>query len=532
MAKVILRAGRVCVRIVLPLVILSLVLYVIRAISMGQVDQPIVPDIKSLQESASTYERDGMYAEAEQAYLSIIAQVPGSQEAFGAQRSLVSLHVMQQDEPAAMLAMEKLLEDYADQERLPHAVHEIVEGSLASGDCQAVRSICQGLRDGMLQSTGGVWLQMGVALSSSCLGDDEALDVAIVYLARDFYNDPGCVEAFGQIAWSLRKQHRYSLARNLYQYVVDTWPDGDRAVFSQRGLVFINLTLHDKAAAWQAVEGLLANFSQSHHLAECVDSIARKYADMKMYREARELYSYSVENFPDDALWSQVGLVITDIGLGDDPNAIYGTQRLVADYEGDSRLGKALRSIGDGFKDAGNLREACDVYSYQIDNFPDSRDAFLSKVNLAICRIDLGDKQIADDTVSELLIDHVNDDRIGKVLCRLVNHYCRRGDDIAARSICRYFLDQRSNPDLEIWARVAQIYTDEDLADPNAIERLFADFAHDSQLAEAAFYTPERFYDRALDLERTGRGGQAQGYFVRAARDWEHVAVRLPQTSS
>jgi tetratricopeptide (TPR) repeat protein len=113
-----------------------------------------------------------------------------------------------------------------------------------------------------------------------------------------------------------------------------------------------------------------------------------------------------------------------------------------------------------------------------------------------------------------------------------VNHYCRRGDDIAARSICRYFLDQRSNPDLEIWARVAQIYTDEDLADPNAIERLFADFAHDSQLAEAAFYTPERFYDRALDLERTGRGGQAQGYFVRAARDWEHVAVRLPQTSS
>lgn len=623
MSKVILRASKIGVGIVLPLIILGLVLYVLKVTSVAQVGEPIVQDVRLLEESAAAYVQDGFYAEAEQAFLSIIAQVPGTQEAFGAQKSLVNLHVMQQDQPAAAIAMQRLLEDYSDNESLPDAVHEIVEESLESNQCETIRSVCQGLHQRLPQSDEGVWLQMGVALSNSYLGDDEALDLAVQNLSANFLADRRCAEAFRQIALSYHKQNKYQMARELNQYVVDNWPGEDCAIFSQRDLVFVSISLNDEEAASQAEDGLLRDFPESQHLAECVGAVAKRYMKAKKNVKARDLYAYAVDNFSSDentlwlqmglaitsirlgendtaswavdqlftqnsehkriasaarqiadayrkkkrydlsgelydyvintrpetgyALWSKVGLVVTDIELGNDPNAEDKTQQLMTDYAGDARFTNAARSIGNEFRRARKFRQARDIYQYEVDTWPDAKDRISAVTNLAVSSIECGDEQTTADAVDDLLLNYINDERIADAICGVASHYSMRGKNQQAHHVYRRFLDNWSNPELEIGARIITVIIGDDPADPNsidrfiadnnpadpsAVDRLIADFAGHRQLVQMAVRIPEHFYTRAFDLERKGLSGQARKYFEIAAKEWEAIVTQLPETAA
>ena len=601
MAKVILRAGKIGIRIVLPLMVLVIVLYLVKVMTIAQVAGPSDPAI--LLQEGQTFQRTGQIAQAEQRYLDIIRQHPGTSYALTAEKSLATLYLNQQDTASAMESVQRLLADFSGNEKLPHAVHYIVKESNKSGKCETIRAICQGLLDQSPQSAGALWLQMGVALSSSYLGDDEALDAAVQNLAVNFPSDRRGAEAFGQIAWSYHKQKKYQRAIELYQYVVDNRPGDDRAIFSQRGLVYVHLSLDDEDAASDAVDGLLRDFSQSPYLAECVVTIARKYLNAKKYEMAHDLYDYVINSWPNTeyvfesqvelvitdiamgnyqnaedktqelltdfaederlaecvvtiakkflnakkyvkahdlydyainswpatqyAFRSQVGLVISDIALGNDPNAEDGTQRLLTDYAGDVRLANAARRIADGFQDAGKFQQARDVYEYAVVNWPDAENVFRTRTGLAMSSIKLGDEQSSVDAVDDLLLNHIDDKRIAKSVCQVAIHYSRRGKELYARQVYRDFLDNWSNPDLEIWARAIEINAADTAADPNAIDWLIADFSGDGRLAEVASCISERFYNKAFDFERKGSSGQAREYFQRAAESWETI-VDLP----
>ncbi|MHC4687862.1 MAG: tetratricopeptide repeat protein, partial [Planctomycetota bacterium] len=86
-------------------------------------------DVSAQFEQAQTYERQGQYEQAEQIYQQIAADYPGSDDALTAQKSLTCLYIADDNQQQARAAFGKLLDEFAEHEKLPGTIHKIAERS-------------------------------------------------------------------------------------------------------------------------------------------------------------------------------------------------------------------------------------------------------------------------------------------------------------------------------------------------------------------------------------------------------------------
>ena len=240
-------------------------------------------DIPAQFEQAEKYKKTYQYDQAEQIYWQIATDHPGTDDALKAQKNLVCLYIADDNQPWAQAALEQLLADFATHERLPHTIHAIAEESSELGKSGQARQLYQSVLASAPASDQAIWLQMGIGISNAYLGNDTGADAAIQELITRFSADSRVVEAVGQIAWSYRKQQEHEIARVLYQYVIDNWPDGERAIYSQRGIVLTSIALGEFSLAEAAIEKLLTQFSHHKDIAQLVSGIAKMYRDLEDY---------------------------------------------------------------------------------------------------------------------------------------------------------------------------------------------------------------------------------------------------------
>ena len=82
MAKIILRAGKVAIKIILPLVIIGLIFYSVKALVPAQAEVASGPEELAAQfDEAEAYQEKGQYEDAEQVYLGILDNHPGTDDA-------------------------------------------------------------------------------------------------------------------------------------------------------------------------------------------------------------------------------------------------------------------------------------------------------------------------------------------------------------------------------------------------------------------------------------------------------------------
>lgn len=353
---------------------------------------------------AQAYMKDGQYEQAESIYRTIVADLPGTDYAFQAQKNLVIVYIAMDMQPEAQEALQYLLTEFPTLERLPHSVHEIAERCCQLGQAYVARQLYLDVLDAQPDSEQAIWLYMGVALSDTYFGDDPNAEAVTEALITDFYEDNRSAEAVAQIAWSCRKLKKYEKARKLYQYVADNWPFKDRAIFSIRGVARCNIALGNEKAAWAAAERLLSEFPEDEHLAEAVSSIAENYRKLGKYKEARILHQYVLDNCPESeqAIWSQRGVVLSNIGLGDDPNTEASIEALFDNFSDNKHIAKVAYQIARKTKDD---EKAGVLYQYVVDNHPDSDIAILSLANIGNIYIRLGDFNDAQVILDNLLID-------------------------------------------------------------------------------------------------------------------------------
>jgi len=166
MAKLILRAGKVASKIILPFVVLGLIFCSIKMLSPAKAvgEQPDGDQLTELFEQAEIYDDNGQYTLAAQVYQSIITQHAGTEHALKAQKNLTRMYVF-------------------------------------SGQLQEAQTAYQGLIDSF-------WGYAGIAKAICEVAD------SYMYLNRQPQE-----------------------ALELYQYVLDTWPDSADAMWAQTGIV-------------------------------------------------------------------------------------------------------------------------------------------------------------------------------------------------------------------------------------------------------------------------------------------------------
>jgi len=275
----------------------------------------------------------------------------------------------------------------------------------------------------------------------------------------------------------------YEQAEIIYKTIVTDYPGTDYALEAQKGLTILYISWDKPAQADAAFEKLIADFSGHPDIAQAVYDIAYCYGELhKNYEKARELYQYVLDNWPDsdDVMWSQAGLTMSNIALGDDPNADAAIEKLLIDFSDHNDIAEALNYIADSYCDVERYQKAREFYQYVIENWPDSDDVMWSQAGLAMSNIELADDPNTEAAIEKLLTEFSDNNDIAQVLYNIADHYGDLQQYEKARQLFQYVIDNWPNSEGAILSQIGVAMTNVVLADdPNvqaATDSLIADF--------------------------------------------------------
>lgn len=387
--------------------------------------QSAIADAAANLKQADGLYRNGQHAQAEQAYQHILKSEADDPEAvYQAARMLPRVYLATDRPSQAQAAVEQLLTKSAQHERLPHALHEIVEQAKALDKTVEAGQIYQNILDTRPSHPQEVWLKMGIAIANAHLGNHEATEAALQNIIAQHASDEGAAEAFGQTAWAYRKLKDHERARAVYQYVVDNWPNKDRAIFSQRGIVLCSLAVADQETADVATQELLQKFAGDKNMSEVLWNIAKIYRAQKDWGRTRLLCQYILNNTPEskDAIWAQQALIYAAIDEEDAVGVNSGIQTLHAKYSSEDSMPAAAYGIArklNGKMD----NKAAELYQYMIDEHPEHQYIAFAKVNLGQIKLRQGDSAAAEATFQRVLADYASHPRLAETVHLMAEGY-------------------------------------------------------------------------------------------------------------
>jgi tetratricopeptide (TPR) repeat protein len=399
------------------------------------------------------------------------------------------------------------------------------------------RELYQYIVDNCPDNELAIWAQRSDAILSIKLGDDAAARDAVEKLLTDFSEHNNIAKAVNKVADHYRSSKKYEEARRLYQYVVDSWPQAEYAIWSQKSLVISYIQFIDDPNADTAIEKLLANFSEHKQKANAVKMLADECSLLKRYRKARRLYQYFVENFPDNklAIWAQQGVAISNIKLRDDDAARDAVEKLLTDFSEHKDIAKAVNKAADHYRWSRKFEKAKQLYQYVVDNWPQAEYAIWSQKSLAVSNMRLGDDPNADAAIEKLLADYSEHKQIANAVNMLADEFTMLNRFDKAFELYQYVIDHRpedkyaKQSEMEIAKTnvLSLIKSGDDAAAQQALDSLIADFNDNPALPEAIFVIGEQYYNWAFQCEKAGLSAKAKDKFQKAIEVWEIIIQKL-----
>jgi len=173
--------------------------------------------------------------------------------------------------------------------------------------------------------------------------------------AADYNNHPDLPKAFYWIARRYEWSDRYAQAANIFEQILQKYPENKNADKSQIGIRQVNICsqilaeqMEDAAAQ---TEDMISNFINNSELPETLDNIGRRYEWLDKYEEAAEIYQRITELWPDGEYKDKAEIdlasldVLTAVDSLDYNETEIGIETLISDYNENSYLPKALLFI-------------------------------------------------------------------------------------------------------------------------------------------------------------------------------------------
>ncbi|MGB2808045.1 MAG: tetratricopeptide repeat protein, partial [Sedimentisphaerales bacterium] len=462
---------------------------------------------KAVNKVADHYRWSGKYEKAKQLYQYVVDSWPQADYAVWSQKSLAASNIQLGDDPNADAAIEKLLTNFSQHKQIANAVNMLADECSTLKRYDKARRLYQYIVENCPENELAIWAQRSVVISYIKLGDFAAAKDAVEKLLTDFSEHKHIAKAVNKVADHYRWSKRYEKARQLYQYVVDNWPQAEYAIWSQKSLVISYIQFVDDPNADAAIEKLLANFSQHKQKANAVNMLADECSLLKRYRNARRLYQYFVENFPDSelAIWAQQGVAISNIKLRDDDASQGAVEKLLTDFSEHKDIAKAVNKAADHYRWTGKYEKAKQLCQYVVDNWPQAEYAIWSQKSLAVSNMRLGDEPNAAAAIEKLLTDYSEHKQIANAVNMLADEFIMLNRFDKARELYQYVIDhrpedesaKRSEIDIAKTNVLSLIKSENNTAAQQALDTLIADFNDHPKLSQVLFSVAEQsFYGR------------------------------------
>ncbi|MCJ7673862.1 MAG: tetratricopeptide repeat protein [Sedimentisphaerales bacterium] len=234
-------------------------------------------------EQAETLFKKGQYQQAETIYQMVIAEYPGTDDAFAAQKQLTFLYIAWNRYPQAETAYNQLLTNFSGHKDIAQAVHDIAYRYRCVNKQQKANELDQYVVGTWPDSDHAVLGQMDIAKYYVDQGDEPNAEAATAKLLTNYSEHALIARAIHDVAQHYRYTKKYEKANALYQFVVKTWPKAEHALWAQADLIKSYLTQGDDAAAEAAAETLLTNFNDNPLIPRAIWDTGQHYRDLKKY---------------------------------------------------------------------------------------------------------------------------------------------------------------------------------------------------------------------------------------------------------
>jgi TolA-binding protein len=382
---------------------------------------------------------------------------------------------------------------------------------------------------------------------------DSDAQQAIDGLYADFSSHPGLPTALYDIARIYERTREYEKANDIYQQIIQQYPDSLSADKAQLAgsrisvLSYIELKKDDAADA--ALNGLIADFNDNPELPESLYDIARRYERAKKYEKAASLYQQIVQQYPESSAAGRAQLAVkrTDVMLlieSGEPNAVQtAIDGLIADFTGHPALSEALFDIAGRCEKAKNYEQAKGLYQQVSQQYPDSSHAARAKVIVPkmdiFSLIESGQYSAAGAAVDKLVADFSGHSHLALALGEIARRYEKAGQYEETENVNQQIALQYSassyggSAEIKIPRnRIVQLIDEgQTEAAQTATDKLIADFNGDPSLADAIFVIGEQYYYKAMADANQGRADQAKANFAKTVSVWDRIR-ELPDSNS
>jgi tetratricopeptide (TPR) repeat protein len=260
------------------------------------------------------------------------------------------------DAEAGDAAVDKLLSEYSDNPHIGWALHHVAQHCKFLEQYERARGLYQYFLEHWPEDHYAMWCRIGLAQVDDFLGNTQAAESAIAEVLADYSQHEDMPAVVCNTAQHYFDVRNYEKARYYYQYVIDTWPEHEYAMWSRQGLAELqtaeatdtseewaqivtqinlaksNIANADANAAQAVVDELLNDRSGHPRLPEAIYEIARHCVDSAVYQMGAELHQYLLEMWPDHpkAIWARMGLAEAYGTLGNAEAAKATTNQMLA----------------------------------------------------------------------------------------------------------------------------------------------------------------------------------------------------------
>jgi len=271
--------------------------------------------------------------------------------------------------------------------------------------------------------------------------------------------------------------------------------------------------------------------------------VANEYQGHQIHEQAQKLYKYIIDNMPESeyVILSRVGIIMSDIGLGNYANAQAAIDQLILDFNGHQALpGEIYRIASYQYWGEKRYEDARRLYKYIVDKLPESEYVILSRGGVIMADISLGNDANAQAAIDNLIADFSDNPLIARVLWDTAQAYRDLKKYEKANELYQYVIGNWPKAEHAISSQMSVaeinvrslIESGKDTAAQAALDRLIDDFKGHPVLPEALFAIGELYYYKAFDDPNKCIKVKSEEYLKKAKDIWERIIAQCPQSQS
>ena len=412
MAKIILRAGKVAIKIIGLFAILGFIFYSINLLTpaRAQEDPIIQAQIAELMQIAEDYRANEQYDEAVQVYNDIIAGYPYSEQAMYAMREIIVCRIEQKDFAEAQACLEQFWAQYSTDERFVEYVKHVKDLYWDAGEYTAHFDLCARIVEEFPEHPLSLDILVDEVAGYIHVKNMPEASEKMEQLWAQYSTDERFVENVVFIKDLYWNAGEYTAHFNLCERIIEEFGEHPLSPEVLRDEIAGYIHFKDMPEAAEKVEQLWAQYSTDERFVEHAKYVADRYWQVGEYAACLDLCDRLIAEFAGNE--NVIQLLRTAAGcyvkLGEQEQADAVIEELKLGFTDHSEFGTVINGIADNYRELLEYEKALGLYEYVAVNCSDAEAVVSAEVGIGVSQIHLSE-DVQVEAVVDALVEDFND---------------------------------------------------------------------------------------------------------------------------